>query len=256
LDTNIATMNNQKYDLTIKPLPTSKDGIYQRPLMESGVIPQVNTVSMIVGKSGSGKTCLLCNLLQRPEFYGPDNTGTPYFDQTIIFSTTGGTALDNTYDSVSWLKSDNFEHEFKPEYITGLIESQKKHINQHGFGKRKLLIIFDDILSQPKFIKSKEFLKCFVELRHFCCTVIVNTQSYTRIPRACRLQTTCLFFFPSSMSEQEVLADNVCPPNMSKKRFIELIQYATDKPYNFLYINNKLPINERFRKNLDKIISY
>ena len=224
--------------------------------MKAGVIPQVNTVSMIVGKSGSGKTCLLCNLLQKEHFYGPDNTGKPYFDNVIIFSTTGGTALDNTYDSVSWLKSDNFEHDFKPEYITGLIESQEKHINQHGFGKRKLLIIFDDILSQPKFIKSKEFLKCFVELRHFCCTVIVNTQSYTRIPRACRLQTTCLFFFPSSMSEQEVLADNCTPPNMSKKRFIELIQYATDKPYNFLYINNKLPLHSRFRKNLDKIISY
>ena len=249
-------MKKIPYDLEIRPLKTSKSKIKQRYLMEKGVIPQVNTVTMIVGKSGSGKTCLLCNLLQRPDFYGVDHTGRPYFDKTIIFTTTGGTSLDDTYSNIDYLGPTNFEHTFDPQYIENIISLQEKNIKTHGFGKRKLLIIFDDILSQPKFIKSKEFLKCFVELRHYCCTVIVNTQSYTRIPRACRLQTTCLFFFPSSMNEVEVLAEHNTPPNMNKKRFIELIQYATNEPYNFLYINNKLPLKERFRKNLNKIISY
>ena len=246
----------EKYDLSIRPMKTSKNDVYQRPLMKAGVIPPLGSVSLLVGRSGSGKSVLIANLLGRGEFYGVDESGKSYFDEVLIFSTTAGTELDDTYSNIEWLKPKNFENDLKAEYIDGIIQSQEKHIKEHGFGKRKLLLVFDDVLSKPKFLKSPQFLKCFVELRHFCCTILIGVQSYTRVPRPCRLQVTCLFFFPSSMSEQEVLADNVCPPNMSKKRFIELIQYATDKPYNFLYVNNKLPIKERFRKNLDKIISY
>lgn len=242
------------YDLKIRPLKTSKHGIKQRPMMESGVIPQVNTSTLIIGRSGSGKTCLLCNLLQQPHFYGKDHTGKPYFDQTIIFSKTGGTALDDTYDNIDYLTKDNFVNDLQPEIIDEIIKSQEQHIKKNGFGKRKLLLIFDDVLSEPKFLKSKQFVKLWVELRHYCCTVICNSQSYTKIPRVARLQITCLFFFPASYNEIEVLADQQAPPNMNKKEFIKLVQYATNEPFNFLYINNKLPITERFRKNLDKVI--
>ena len=243
-----------KYDLSIRPMKTSKHNLIQRPFMKAGAIPMVNTVTMFCGRSGSGKTCLLVNLLSRSEFYGRDHTGKQYFDETIIFSKTGGTALDDTYDNIDWLTEDNFIHDLDPASIDNIVDAQKKHIEENGFGSRKVLIVMDDILSEPKFIRSKQFLKLFVELRHYCCTVFVCTQSFTRIPRPCRLQITNLFYFPSSMDEQETLAETSCPANMNKKTFIALIQYATSEKHSFLYINNKLPIDDRFRKNLTEII--
>ena len=105
-------------------MKTSKNGVYQRPLMKAGVIPPLGSVSLLVGRSGSGKSVLIANLLGRGEFYGVDESGKPYFDETVIFSTTAGTELDDTYSNIEWLKPKNFENDLKAEYIDGIIQSQ------------------------------------------------------------------------------------------------------------------------------------
>ena len=48
---------------TIEPVKTSKDEIKSPKLAELGVIPKINSSIIIVGKSGSGKSVLLHNLL-------------------------------------------------------------------------------------------------------------------------------------------------------------------------------------------------
>ena len=53
----------------IEPVPTSKDDIKHPPLSEAGVIPKLNSSTILVGKSGSGKSVLLHNLLTRKEFF-------------------------------------------------------------------------------------------------------------------------------------------------------------------------------------------
>jgi len=61
--------------------------------------------------------------------------------------------------------------------------------------------------------------------------------------------------YPSSGSEVDLLCDEYAPPNKTKKQFRELIGHATDKPYQFLHINNQVPIAERYRKNLDVMLT-
>jgi hypothetical protein len=61
--------------------------------------------------------------------------------------------------------------------------------------------------------------------------------------------------YPSSGSEVDLLCDEYCPPNKTKKQFKQLIGHATDKPYQFLHINNQVPIAERYRKNLDVMLT-
>jgi hypothetical protein len=39
------------------------------------------------------------------------------------------------------------------------------------------------------------------------------------------------------MSEVEKLATELCPPQMSKKQFINYLQHATAKKYSFMSIN-------------------
>ena len=60
-------------------------------------------------------------------------------------------------------------------------------------------------------------------------------------------------FFPAALSEVEKLAEEMTPPNMSKKQFIKITQYATKEQYNFLSINNTS--KDRLRKNFDIILS-
>ena len=74
---------NKDYD--IKPVKTSKDAIVHPKLSEEGVIPKLNCSTVLVGKSGSGKTVLLHNLLTRKEFFHG------HFDKTFLISPTGET---------------------------------------------------------------------------------------------------------------------------------------------------------------------
>ena len=51
------------------PVKTSKGQIVHPRLSEEGVIPKLNRSTILVDRSGSGKSVLLHNLLTRPEFF-------------------------------------------------------------------------------------------------------------------------------------------------------------------------------------------
>ena len=60
--------------------------------------------------------------------------------------------------------------------------------------------------------------------------------------------------FPSLQSEIDVLKDEITPPGVSKKEFGNIIAYATEGRYDFLYINRHADPGKRVRKNLSEII--
>ena len=74
---------NKDYD--IKPVKTSKDSIKHPALSTAGVLPPLCCSTILVGKSGSGKSVLLHNLLTRKEFFHG------HFDKTFLISPTGET---------------------------------------------------------------------------------------------------------------------------------------------------------------------
>ena len=94
------------------------------------------------------------------------------------------------------------------------------------------------------------FTKCFIANRHANLTVMLCSQHFKRVPRVCRLQANCLFFFALSNSEVELLAEEFSPPNMHKNDFKILVDVALKKPYDFLTIQMKKPWSERFSRGL------
>jgi hypothetical protein len=112
----------------------------------------------------------------------------------------------------------------------------------------------DDVIANRGFLESQTALKLFALLRHYLCSIIILVQSYTKLPRALRLNCNATFVFPSTQSEIEILLDEITPPKISKREFEKVIDYATDGQYDFLYINNHSKPGERIRKNLDEII--
>jgi hypothetical protein len=228
--------------LKIVAYPTAKNKIKQRPLMKSDIIPKHPSRCIFNGKSGSGKSNLMIQLLTQPHFYGrtkKDDKKSQYFDLIFLFSPTA----DGQDDLVRFLKlpEKRIITDFNVDALDNVFDIQDAIIKNNGIEKSpKILIIFDDVQSDPKFMRTKS-MSVFI-----CC------QSWTKLDRMCRLQASNIFFFPSSQSECNIVAEEYCPAGRTKKEFQGLLKHATAEPYSFLNIDvNQKDPNKKFRKNLD-----
>jgi hypothetical protein len=237
-------------DYKIKSIKTDKSSIPLRKCMIDGVLPKFPFSIGMVGRSGSGKTCALINLLTREEFYKH------YFHYIVVFSPTA-LSVDDTYKELK-LPNDCFKATFTKEDLETIIENRKKLIEDKGIAwvakNSRVLLILDDIICEREFINSPEMLKCFALLRHYLVSVIILVQSLTKIQRAIRINLNAMVIFPSSRNEIEIILDEVCPPQLTKKQFLKVIEYCTDGRYDFLYINNHAEPDKRIRKNFDEVI--
>jgi len=232
-------------DLSIKPLKTSKDKIPQRTLQEMNIIPRHPSSVLFNGCSGSGKTVLLLNLLTRPEFLKD------YFHEIHLFSPTGGT--DDLFEHLKIPKK-NIHTTMRPKDLQKILDKREEQIDKRGIDKvKRVLLIFEDVQSSKVFMKSKPFLSAFIANRHFGVSSWLCGQSFTKTPRACRLQANNIFYFRGSGSEMKLIMDEFCPAGYSKKEFADIIDDATKDPYSFMHINMRVR-DTRYRKNLDEII--
>jgi hypothetical protein len=246
--TGSLSQKGKKY--TIDVMDTDKSKIPLRACMKNGTLPRYPFSIMISGRSGSGKTNLLMNLLTKKELYGN------YFNFTIVYSPTAG-SYDDTYKVLN-LPKENFVKDFGKEELEQLIESRKSLIDAKGIAwvskNSRVLIILDDIIANRAFLESETALKLFSLLRHYLCSICVLVQSYTKLPRALRLNCNGVMVFPSLQSEVEVIKDECAPAGISKKEFEKVIDHCCEDQFSFLYINNHAKPGERVRKNLDEII--
>lgn len=267
----MASENKTKKKETVKPkeknddllkiivYKTNKEDIKKRPLQEQNIIPAHPFRLLLVGRSGSGKSMNLINLLSRPHFYGrtnPKDKKSSYFDITFLFSPTaeGGDDLIDHLDLEQNRIVTN-EELFYPT-LDHILKTQKGLIEKNGLLKSpKILIIFDDCQSAEKFLRSDNFTKIFIAGRHYNISIIACGQSWTKFARVTRLQASNIMLYPSSGSEVELLVDEYTPPNKSKSDMRRLVSHATSQPFNFLHINNQVSIKDRYRRNLDTIIS-
>jgi hypothetical protein len=235
-------------DYKISPVATSKDQIVQPKLAEAGVIPKLNTSTIIIGQSGSGKTVLLHNLMTRPEFYKG------VFDKIFLISPT--CESDDVQRSLDVPESCRFTDLSQGVEALKLIEaSQEARIKKVGSGVApKYCIICDDCAGDNSFMTSKEFISLFIRSRHYNTTVFFLSQHFKRIPKICRLQASYLVFFAVSNTEAQVLAEEFAPPGVPTKQFMKLIDDTLKERFDFLSINMRSPWEERFRKGLSMAI--
>lgn len=245
--------------LKIIKFDTNKSKIKLRPLQEQKVIPAHPFRLLLVGRSGSGKSMNLVNLMTRPHMYGrtnEKNKKSHYFDLIFLFSPTaeGGDDLADHLD-LDENRIITQEAQFYP-VLDHILKTQKGLIDKNGLLKSPTIcLIFDDCQSAEKFLRSENFTKIFIAGRHYNISVICCGQSWTKFNRVTRLNASNIMLYPSSGSEVDLLCDEYCPPNKTKKQFKQLIGHATDQPYQFLHINNQVPIAERYRKNLDRLLT-
>jgi len=233
--------------LKIIPYKTNKAKIRTTPFMDSNIIPHHPSSVCVVGRSGSGKSNFVVNMLTRPEYYKG------FFDLTFMFSKT--IKQDDLPLYLKLPEKRCFDH-FDPKIFNHIMETQEKIIEEKGIHKSpKILILLDDCVSDKKFLTSGYIVKLFIQARHLNISTWMLSQSFTKIPRVCRLQSNSLILFGGTQSEQEILAVEFGIPNTSKKQMLELIQTATREPYSFLTIIMRAPLDKRYRKNLDEYLT-
>ena len=204
---------------------------------------------LIIGGSGSGKTNALLNLINNQ----------PDIDEIYLYAKDPYEAkyqfLINKKES-TWLKHFNDPKAFI-EYSNDM-EDVYKNIDEYNIDKEhKILIVFDDMIADM--INNKKLNSIVTELfirgRKLNISLVFITQSYFKVPKDVRLNTTHFFIakIPNKRELQQIALNH--SSDISTKDFINIHKKCTAEPYSFWVNNATLALYNplRFRKNLFNI---
>ena len=133
-----------------------------------------------------------------------------------------------------------------------------KNIDHYNPNKEnKILIVFADMIADM--INNKKLnsiiTKLFIRDRKLNISLVFITQSYFKVPKDVRLNTTHFFIMkiPNKRELQQIAINH--SSDINTKDFINIYKKCTDKPYSFLVNDTTLASDDplRFRKNLYNI---
>ena len=202
-----------------------------------------------MGGSGSGKTNTLLNLINNQSdidkiyLYAKD----PYEDQyQFLIKKREIIGIKHFNDPKAFIEYSNDMHDVY------------NNINDYNPNKEnKILIVFDDMIADM--INNKKLNSIVTELfirgRKLNISLVFITQSYFKVPKDVRLNTTHFFIMkiPNKRELQQIAINH--SSDINTKDFINIYKKCTDKPYSFLVNDTTLSSDEplRFRKNLYNI---
>ena len=133
-----------------------------------------------------------------------------------------------------------------------------KNINDYNPDKEnKILIVFDDMIADM--INNKKLNSIVTELfirgRKLTMYIVFITQSYFKVPKDVRLNTTHFFIMkiPNKRELQQIAINH--SSDINTKDFANIYRKCTAEPYSFLVNDTTLSSDNplRFRKNLYNI---
>ena len=138
------------------------------------------------------------------------------------------------------------------------MQDDYKNIDEYNVDKeRKILIVFDDMI--PDLINNKKLNSMITELfirgRKLNISLVLITQSYFKVPKDVRLNSTDFFIMKiSDKRELQQIALNHSS-DISTKDFIKIYKKFKAKPYSFLVNDATIASDNplRFRRNLFNI---
>jgi hypothetical protein len=140
----------------------------------------------------------------------------------------------------------------KPEFNifgSGKQEKEKKeYVPKKSASKN--LFIFDDISSQ---LKNPAVARLLKQHRHSGSSVIISSQYLHDIRPESTLQIDYFFAFRSFSEEKLLYIHKVLDLSIDFNKLWELYKYATEKPFNFLYLNVR---TEEMRQNFNKKLEF
>ena len=204
---------------------------------------------LIIGGSGSGKTNTLLSLINNQSdidkiyLYAKD----PYEDKyQFLTKKRESIGIKHFNDPKAFIEYWNDMHDVY------------QNINDYNPDKEnKILIVFDDMIADM--INNKKLNSIVTELfirgRKLNISLVFITQSYFKVPKDVRLNTTHFFIMkiPNKRELQQIAINH--SSDINTKDFANIYRKCTSEPYSFLVNDTTLPSNNplRFRKNLYNI---
>ena len=130
-----------------------------------------------------------------------------------------------------------------------------KNINDYNPDKEnKILIVFDDTIADM--IHNKKLYsivtKLFIRGRKLNIYLVFITQSYFKVPKDVRLNTSHFFIakIPNKRELQQIAINH--SSDINTKDFVNIYRKCTSDPYSLLVNDTTLPSNNllKFRRNL------
>ena len=200
---------------------------------------------LIIGGSGSGKPNVLLNLIEnQPDIdkiylYAEDPYEAKY---QYLINKRQGVGINHFNDPKAFEYSDD---------MSGVYKS----INYYNRNKEnKILIVFDNMIAG--ITKNKKLDSIVTELfargRKIIISLVFITQSYFKVPKDVRLNTTHFFIakIPNKRELRQIAINH--SSDISAKDFTNIYRKVTAEPYSFSVIDTMLASNNplRYRKNL------
>ena len=195
----------------------------------NGPVQKPPFVKILLGSRGTGKTATLVNEIFRKNMYGDVKGKEPIFSDIIVFSSTLGcdstsrhlvkkaTATHNTYDDV---------------LVKEILEFQRDTPKRD---RKHILIIADDIA--PILKRDDEIFKLCSVHRHYLISIYFLIQSPRLIPPIVRNCYTSMYVYRLPNAEQQDKLFYDLSFLGDKKDVKKMYNYATNKPYQFLYVD-------------------
>ena len=203
---------------------------------------------LIIGGSGSGKPNVLLNLIEnQPDIdkiylYAKDPYEAKY---QYLINKRQGVGINHFNDPKAFEYSDD---------MSGVYKS----INYYNRNKEnKILIVFDNMIAG--ITKNKKLDSIVTELfargRKIIISLVFITQSYFKVPKDVRLNTTHFFIakIPNKRELRQIAINH--SSDISTKDFGNIYRECTAEPYSFLVNDTTLASNNslRFGRNLFNI---
>ena len=130
-----------------------------------------------------------------------------------------------------------------------------KNIEDYNIGKkRKVLIVFDDMIADMINNNKLDSIvtELFIRGRKLNISIVFITQSYFKVPKDVRLNSTHSFIMkiPSERELQQIVVNH--SSDIDFKDFMKIYKKCTKEPYSFFVNDTTLPSDDplRFRNNL------
>ena len=201
---------------------------------------------LIIGGSGSGKTNALLKLINNQQdidkiyLYVKDPYEKKY---QYLINKREKVGLDHFNDLKAFIE---YSNDMQDVY---------KNIEDYNLGKKhKVLIIFNDMISDM--INNKKLNQIVTELfiggRKLNISIVFITQSYFKVPKDVRLNSTHFFIMkiPNKRELQQIALNH--SSDIDFKDFIKIHKKCTKEPYSFLVNDTTLQSSDplKFRHNL------